>query len=100
MTSLTHAFVNMVGPAEADRLRDQLEGFSSWDTSSDSICQVVWNDKCQGLPALVERYRNSPVMHEGIPDECKPIIFTGGRRAPFPPPTQKIKAPKVLKGKA
>jgi len=99
MTSLTRAFVNMVGPGDAERLRDHLEGFSSWDRPSDSVCHVVWNDKCQGLSELVERYRNSPVMHEGIPEECKPLIFLNGKKVKFPPPTQKIKAPKVSKSR-
>jgi len=99
MTSLTHAFVNMVGPADADRLRDHLEGFSSWGTPSDSVCSVVWNDKSQGLSELVERYRNSPVMHEGIPEECKPVIFRNGKTVKFPAPTQKIKAPKGCKSR-
>merc|ERR1719189_1561034 len=99
MTSLTHAFVNMVGPADADRLRDHLEGFSSWGTPSDSVCNVVWNDKSQGLSELVERYRNSPVMHEGIPEECKPVMFCNGQKVEFPAPTQKIKAPKGCKSR-
>merc|ERR1719210_23307 len=99
MTSLTHAFVNMVGPADADRLRDHLEGFSGWETPSDSVCHVLWNEKGQGLSELVERYRNSPVMHSGIPEECKPIIFTNGVATRFPPPTQKIKPPKASKSK-
>merc|ERR1719512_154788 len=99
MTSLTHAFVNMVGPADADRLRDHLEGFSSWGTPSDSVCSVVWNDKSQGLSELVERYRNSPVMHDGIPEECKPVIFRNGKKVKFPAPTQKIKAPKGCKSR-
>jgi len=99
LQGLKHAFVNMTSPAEADRLRSHLEGFTNWSLPSDSACAVAWNDRQQGLPALVERYRNSPVMHDTVPDECKPVIVVGGRRAMFPPPTQKIKAPKILKGK-
>jgi len=99
LAALDHAFVNMVTPEDAQRIRSHFEGFT-WGASSTAVCRVVWNDKQQGLPALVERYRNSPVMHESVPDECKPIISTGGRCAPFPPPTHKIKAPKILKGKA
>lgn len=99
LLGLKHAFVNMLSPAEAESLRSHLEGFTGWSTPSDSVCTVAWNDRQQGLPALVERYRNSPVMHETVPDEAKPIILVDGRRARFPPPTQKIKAPKILKGK-
>merc|ERR1719410_550528 len=99
LAALDHAFVNMVTPEDAQRIRSYFEGFT-WGASSTAACRVVWNDKQQGLPALVERYRNSPVMHESVPDECKPIISTSGVRAPFPSPTQKVKAPKISKGKA
>merc|ERR1711860_210318 len=61
MSCLSHAFVNMVSPRDAERLRE-LEGVS-WAFASENVCQVVWNDKNQGLAALVARYRNSPVMH-------------------------------------
>jgi len=100
LTGLNHAFVNMASPEDAEEIRSHFEGFSSWSTPSPAVSHVAWNDKQQGLPALVERYRNSPVMHDSVPDECKPIIIMGGRRAAFPPPTQKIKAPKILKNKA
>jgi len=100
MTCLSHAFVNMVSPFDAERLREQLEGFSDWALPSDSVCQVVWNDKHQGLAALVERYRNSPVMHPEMPEECKPILLSGGRRMQFPPPTQRVKSPKMRRNKA
>lgn len=100
LQGLSHAFVNMVSAADAERLRGQLEGFSCWAIPSDRRCHVVWNDKHQGLTALVERYRNSPVMHESIPEECKPVVLFAGRQLQFPAPTQKIKAPKMGKTKA
>jgi len=100
MTCLSHAFVNMVSPLDAERLREQLEGFSDWALPSDNVCQVVWNDKHQGLAALVERYRNSPVMHPDIPEECRPVLLSGGRRMQFPPPTQRVKSPKMRRNKA
>jgi len=100
MTCLSHAFVNMVSPTDAERLREQLEGFSDWALPSDNVCQVVWNDKHQGLSALVDRYRNSPVMHPDMPEQCKPILLSGGRRIQFPPPTQRVKSPKMRRNKA
>jgi len=99
MTCLNHAFVNLVSPADAERLREQLEGFSDWAIPSESVCQVVWNDKHQGLAALVDRYRNSPVMHPDIPEECKPILLSAGRRIQFPPPTQRVKSPKFCRSR-
>merc|ERR1712137_1004884 len=100
LTCLSHAFVNMVSPVDAESLREQLDGFSDWATPSDSVCEVVWNDKHQGLAALVDRYRNSPVMHPDVPEECKPILLSGGRRIQFPPPTQRVKSPKISKKRA
>merc|ERR1712066_571567 len=41
----------------------------------------------------VERYRNSPVMHESIPDEGKPIVLNAGVRMPFPLPTTPLLSP-------
>jgi len=99
MTCLNHAFVNLVIPADAERLREQLDGFSDWAVPSESVCQVVWNDKHQGLAALVDRYRNSPVMHPDIPEECKPILLSAGRRTQFPPPTQRVKSPKFCRSR-
>lgn len=99
LIGLSHAFVNMVTPADAERLREHMEGFTNWPVPSDAVCHVVWNDKHQGLAALAERYRNSPVMHESVPDECKPAIIVNGRRVAFPPPTQKVKAPRIGKAR-
>jgi len=99
MICLSHAFVNMVSPKDAERLREELEGFSDWAFASDNVCQVVWNDKHQGLTALVDRYRNSPVMHPDMPEECKPILLSGGRRIRFPPPTQRVKSPKITRNR-
>lgn len=98
LRSLRHAFVNLLSPEDAERLRQHLDGFKHWKPPCDSVLSVAWNDKQQGLNVLVERYRNSPVMHEAVPDECKPLILEKGRRSHFPPATQKIKPPKSLKG--
>lgn len=95
--NLRHAFVNMVTAADAKSLWKELDGFCSWATPSDSVCGVAWNDKQQGLPALIDRYRNSPVLHEKVPDEYKPRIFSTGEEMAFPPPTQEIKSPKMRK---
>merc|ERR1719350_2632681 len=98
MSSLTHAFVNLITAEDAARVREHFEGFTSWNVPScQSSCHVVWNDKHQGLAALVERYRNSPVMHESVPETCKPILLCNGRITQFPSPTQRIKPPRVCK---
>lgn len=99
MTSLTHAFLNFVSAEDAAQVHERFEGFSDWAVPCPSRCRVVWNDKHQGLASLAERYRNSPVMHESVPDECKPIIIIDGRRVQFPPASQKIKLPKNFRPK-
>merc|ERR1740129_2591819 len=92
------AFVNMATPEDAQSIHSHFEGFT-WGGSSSAACHVVWNDKQQGLPALKERYRNSPVMHDCVPDQFKPIIIMDGKRRAFPLPSQKVKAPKNFRPK-
>jgi len=95
---LNHAFINFVTPADAEQVKQQLSGRKQWSVASENVCSVDWNDKQQGLSSLIERYRNSPVMHESVPEECKPVLLQEGKRVQFPGPTQKIKAPKIRKG--
>eukprot|EP00930_Biecheleria_cincta_P016545 TRINITY_DN13419_c0_g2_i1.p1 TRINITY_DN13419_c0_g2~~TRINITY_DN13419_c0_g2_i1.p1 ORF type:complete len:473 (+),score=86.30 TRINITY_DN13419_c0_g2_i1:88-1419(+) len=97
MTSLKYAFVDMVSTAEADRFWRHFEGFSRWPVPStqECVCKLEWNDKQQGVADLIERYRNSPVMHESVPEECRPLLMVDGRAAAFPAPTASIKAPKL-----
>jgi len=92
--ALGYAFVNMVTPLDAMRLREHLDGFSSWVVPSAKACNVSWSQPHQGLEEHVARYRNSPLMHECVPDEYRPVLLSGGARVPFPPPTKKIKAPR------
>lgn len=93
--NLGYALINLVSPSEALRLTAHFEGFRSWGFVSDKICNVGWCSPQQGLEAHVERYRNSPVMHETVPEEWRPMLLSHGVPIPFPPPTMKIKAPKV-----
>mmetsp|Transcript_53700 Transcript_53700/g.125634 ORF Transcript_53700/g.125634 Transcript_53700/m.125634 type:complete len:383 (-) Transcript_53700:206-1354(-) len=92
---LNHAFINFVTPADAEQVKQQLSGRKQWSVASENVCSVDWNDKQQGLSSLIERYRNSPVMHESIPDPYKPAVFQNGQRVAFPPPTKRIRAPRV-----
>jgi hypothetical protein len=93
--SLGYAFINFRSASMADGFRLHFTGFSQWGLPSDKVCQVVWSDTLNGLDAHIERYRNSPVMHESVPDEHKPVIFSGTERVHFPPPTKKIRAPRL-----
>lgn len=97
--NLRHAFVNMVTPADVNDLWVQFDGFSDWPVPSSNRCGLAWNNKQQGLLDLVERYRNSPVMHRSVLDECKPVLLNNGTPVPFPHPTQPLKPPKFRRKK-
>lgn len=90
-----YAFINLVSHAEAERFRKHFKDFASWDVVSQKVCDVSWSTVLQGVRAHVERYRNSPVMHEAVRDEFKPVLFADGERVPFPAPTKSIRAPRA-----
>jgi len=92
---LGYGFVNLTSPLEATKFWKNFEGFSRWALPSDKVCCLNWSRPHQGLEAHIERYCNSPVMHVGVPDFCKPMIFSDGVRVPFPPPTRQVKAPRL-----
>jgi len=91
-----YAFVNFSCEDDAELAFQHFQGFNSWTTSSKEVCETSWSDPYQGLAANVERYRNSPVMHESVDDRHKPVVFRGGLRQAFPAPTKLIKAPKTV----
>jgi hypothetical protein len=90
---LGYAFINFESTEIAEAFYQQFTGFKDWAVESDRVCELRWSD-VQGLEAHFERYRNSPVMHESVPDEYQPAIFNGSERVPFPPPTKLIRAPR------
>jgi RNA recognition motif-containing protein len=96
LTNLTHAFVNFCSPAHVEYAWKALDGFSGW-VGDRTECRMAWNDKQQGLPSLIDRYRNSPVMHKSVPVECKPMLFHNGVNLEFPAPTAPLKMPKFRK---
>merc|ERR1712205_232302 len=75
--NLGYAFVNLLKHGEAVRMQQHFAGFCRWSTRSAKKCEVVWSST-QGLAAYLERYRNNPVMHESVPEECKPAVFQNG----------------------
>jgi RNA recognition motif-containing protein len=93
-SSLGYAFVNLLTPQVATRFRGIFQGFTNWDVDSDKVCDTT-GAAAQGFKANVERYRNSAVMHESVPEEFRPVIFSGGVRVPFPAPTRRLKAPQT-----
>lgn len=93
--SFGYAFVNLVSPDAAQQCYDKFQGFANWGVQTQKICEVSWSDMHQGLNAHIERYRNSPVMHEALPDEYKPVMYVNGVRVAFPPPTKKLRQPRI-----
>jgi hypothetical protein len=93
--NLGYAFVNLSSHQEANRFFDIFQGFMDWGLASLKISEVHWGHPLQGLQSHIDRYRNSPVMHNSVPDENKPILLRDGQRIPFPEPTKRIRAPRV-----
>lgn len=92
---LGYAFINLVSEKEVDAFRERFHGFSDWAVASQKVCEITWSDPLQGIQAHIDRYRNSPVMHESVPDSNRPMLFKDGLRVDFPPPTKRIRAPRL-----
>lgn len=90
-----YAFVNLISHAEADEVIKRFQGYDKWKVPSKKAVDVMWGDPYQGKDAHVNRYRNSPVMHESVHEEHKPMIFENGEQVTFPPPTKKIRQPRI-----
>jgi hypothetical protein len=97
--SLAYAFVNLTSHEAANKFKTALDGFSQWIVPTKKRCIVGWSGPCQGLEEHIERYRNSPVMHESVPTKFKPAVFIDGVRSPFPPPTKKVRPPRIRAGR-
>lgn len=90
-----YAFVNMVSHEDAEEVRARLDKFSEWKVPSLKQLDVKWGHPLQGRQAHIDRYRNSPVMHDNVKDEHKPLLFENGKVVKFPPPTRKIRQPRI-----
>merc|ERR1719469_507684 len=90
-----YAFVNFLCQGDAELCLEELKGYREWQVGSDKVLEVVWSTTNQGLLSHIERYRNSPVMHDSVDDAFKPLLLEDGQRVPFPRPTKKLKAPQA-----
>lgn len=92
---LGFAFVNLVRSADTEEFRQHFAGFDQWLVSSPKVLSVGWSGADQqGLVANVERYRNSSIMHETVPEEWKPLMLVDGIPVRFPSSTWKVRAPR------
>jgi hypothetical protein len=98
-----YALVNLRSNAEAKELMTHFAGFSSWgcDVSEDKVCETTWSRFIQGFDALIDRYRNSPVMNEAVPEIYKPAIYgASGQQEAFPEPTKRVRMPRLRRKSA
>lgn len=100
-SSMGYGLVNFVDHASAVQFLQEFQGFSKWalpDYVANKECTVEWNIT-QGLQGHVERYRNSRLMHWSVAPEFRPALFSNGMQIAFPPPTVRIKAPRMRPGR-
>merc|ERR1712107_830692 len=95
MATIGYAFVNFVSNEAAQECLSRLNGFTEWATPSENSLTVLWSEKDQGLATIIDRHRNSPVMHSSVKEEFKPALYMDGVRTAFPLPTKHIKPPRV-----
>jgi len=93
-TGLGYAFINFTTQEQAEKFKEYFNDFKDWAVLDDKGCEVLWSDNLQGYEAHIERYRNSPVMHESVADKFKPALYKDGIRVAFPEPTKTIKPPR------
>lgn len=99
-SNIGYAFVNATSAGMARRIWKAFDGFSAWSIPSRKVCFLSWSDFCHGLEANVERYRNSPVMCNTVPEDYKPVVFLLGAQVDFPAPMKKLRPPRLRKGAA
>lgn len=92
---LGYAFIDFKGNCDAERFFQSFQGYNKWPLASDKVCDISWSVALQGIDEHMKRYRNSPVMHESVPDQFRPLLFKDGKRVPFPEPTKRIRAPRM-----
>lgn len=92
--NLGYAFVNLRTPDDAALVMRSLEGFCAWQEASSKVCRVTWSRPLQGLSAHIAHFRNSPVMHETVPDSYKPVLLADGKRVRFPSPRKRVRPPR------
>lgn len=94
--NLGYAFVNLVSAVDAANCRERFRGFLEWPLEQElkgRPCEVEVT-AVQGREAQVEKYRNSPLMHESVPEEFKPVVLDAGVLQPFPEPTRSLRRPR------
>lgn len=90
-----YAFINLVSGDKAAELVEKFHGQRATNSDESKAMEACWSDPHQGLAANINRYRNSPVMHDEVPEEHRPMLLKDGEPMDFPAPTKRIHAPRV-----
>lgn len=93
---LSYAIVNFATNSDASSAMAHFQDFPVEDRE----LALEWSASHQGRDALVEKYRNSAVMHHSVPAVYKPLVFSGGKQVAFPTPTEPITPPPMFGRKA
>lgn len=89
-----YGFINVISTAVATRFVKHFTGYS-WPDLDQEPMAVHESQALEGLDVLIQRYRNSPLMHESVPEEVRPAIYRNGLKVPFPSPTATLRAPRM-----
>jgi hypothetical protein len=76
-------FVNFTTHDIAVQAWDKLHGFKAWRREAQKVLRASWAAKTQGLEACIHRYKDSPVLRQDMPFECKPMRFENGQAVQF-----------------
>jgi len=87
--SFGFALVNFVTATDAQQALTAFDGLAL----GQQLVQAEWSEAIQGRLALVEKYRNSAVMHEDVGECHLPLLLCHGHVVPFPKPTQPVHSP-------
>lgn len=79
-----YAIVNFIANSWAEQASAHFGGAGA---------NVDWSHSHQGFQDLIQRYRDSAIMHASMPEISKPMIFSNGVVTAFPCPTTNIKSP-------
>jgi hypothetical protein len=96
--NLGYAYINLIDSANAIRFMVAFQGFCAWQESvgknSKKVLEVQWCASIQGCEEHVARYRDSPLMHDSVPEEYRPLLLRDGVPVPFPAPIKPVRKPR------
>lgn len=85
-----YGFVNMTAGEHVQHLIEKFDNQRLWPRSASLKLCSAGLSHAQGLEANIERFRNSPVMGDDVPERFKPALFAGDKRVPFPRPSREL----------